>query len=147
MNPICKSSLKCPPLGSKCTPVLLEKLGFQWDSSTRATYDLPYLLQGSKRPHRILELPETGPMDWNLFSFLGYSGEEGANALKEEFNKAYEKGTMFLHILHPWQIATQEYITALDTFLSYVMSFSDVWTCSCRELSEWWEIRQQIDLK
>lgn len=69
------------------TPVLLKNLGFQWDSSTRSTYDLPYMLNGSEKKFDLVELPETGPMDWKLFSFLGYSSEEGANILIKEFTQ------------------------------------------------------------
>ncbi len=131
---------------SENTPVILTELGFKWDSSARSTYDLPYVLKDYEKILGLVELPEIGSMDWKLFSFLGYSSEEGANVLREEFTKTYEKGTMFLHILHPWQIAVQDYLIALDTFLSHVTGFTGVWACPCRELVAWWKKRQKIEL-
>ena len=82
---------------------LIQKKGFLYDSSLQAL-DEPYEIMSRGRPTGIVELA----IDWTLTEtpYLGQNGRMPSPTLlyqlyKEEFDGAYDEGSMFVLTLHP----------------------------------------------
>jgi peptidoglycan/xylan/chitin deacetylase (PgdA/CDA1 family) len=125
---------------SDATLELLTALGFLYDSSLMAD-DRPYELVADGVPTGMVELP----VDWilddaPLFNPLGESyasPREVLQVYKDEFDVAYEEGTMFLLTMHPHYIGHRSRIVILRELIDYIRSKPGVWFATHRAAAEY----------
>lgn len=122
---------------SAATLDLIEKQGFLYDSSLQAM-DEPYEIASRGRSTGIVELA----IDWTLTEtpFLGQNGRMPQPELlyqlyRDEFDGAYEEGTMFILTLHPYLSGHRAPMTHLDRFVTYMKSKPGVWFATCEEIA------------
>ncbi len=114
---------------SASTLDLLQKKGFLYDSSLQAL-DEPYEIVSRGKNTGIVELA----IDWTLTEtpFLGQNGRMPSPALlyqlyMDEFDGAYEEGTLFVLTLHPYLSGHRAPMRHLDQFVAYMKSKPGVW--------------------
>jgi peptidoglycan/xylan/chitin deacetylase (PgdA/CDA1 family) len=130
------------PVGIRCpswdftpnTLALIRELGFLYDSSLMGD-DRPYEIVAEGKPTGIIELP----VEWILDDFAYYSYDRPNYAYlrmsddavfevyKNEFDKAYEEGTMFLLTMHPQITGHRSRIVVLERLIDYMKTKPDVW--------------------
>ena len=108
---------------------LIRKKGFLYDSSLQAM-DEPYEIVSKGKPTGIVELA----IDWTLTEtpYLGRNGHLPSPELlyglyKDEFDGAYEEGTMFVLTLHPFLSGHRAPMRHLTKFVEYMKSKPGVW--------------------
>ncbi len=129
---------------SDATLELLIEMDFLYDSSLMAD-DRPYEIVAAGRPTGMIELP----VDWilddaPLFNPLGdryASPREVLQVYKDEFDVAYEEGTMFLLTLHPHYIGHRSRIVILRELIEHMRARPGVWFGTHREAAEWVKAR------
>ena len=132
---------------SDSTLDLLLEMDFLYDSSLMAD-DRPYEINQNGQPTGLVELP----VDWilddaPLFNPLGdrYSNpREVLEVYKDEFDVAYEEGTMFLLTMHPHYIGHRSRIVILRELIEHIRSKPGVWFGTHRAAVEW--VRTQAGL-
>ena len=115
---------------SDATLDLLLEMDFLYDSSLMAD-DRPYEINQNGEPTGLVELP----VDWilddaPLFNPLGdrYSNpRQVLEVYKDEFDVAYEEGTMFLLTMHPHYIGHRSRIVILRELIEHIRSKPGVW--------------------
>ena len=114
---------------SASTLDLIQKKGFLYDSSLQAL-DEPYEIVSHGRNTGIVELA----IDWTLTEtpYLGQNGRMPSPTLlyqlyKDEFDGAYEEGTLFVLTLHPYLSGHRAPMRHLDEFVAYMKSKPGVW--------------------
>ncbi|MDH3732391.1 MAG: polysaccharide deacetylase [Gemmatimonadota bacterium] len=125
---------------SNATLDILRELDFLYDSSLMAD-DRPYEIMANGEPTGLVELP----VDWilddaPLFNPLGdryASPREVLQVYKDEFDVAYEEGTMFLLTMHPHYIGHRSRIVILRELIEHIRSKPGVWFGTHREAVEW----------
>lgn len=124
---------------SKDTIGLLRKSGFLYDSSLQAM-DEPYELVSNGEPTGIVELA----IDWTLTEtpYLGRGGTMPSPELlfqlyKEEFDGAYEQGTMFVLTLHPHVSGHRAPLHRLDQLITYMKSKPGVWFATTEQIARY----------
>ena len=125
---------------SDSTLDLLLEMDFLYDSSLMAD-DRPYEINANGRPTGLIELP----VDWilddaPLFNPLGdryASPREVLEVYKDEFDVAYEEGTMFLLTMHPHYIGHRSRIVILRELIEHMRSKPGVWFGTHRAAAEW----------
>ncbi len=125
---------------SENTLAIIQELGFLYESSLMAD-DRPYELLASGEPTGIVELPVEWILDdAPLLNPLGtrYSApREVLQVYVEEFDKAYEEGTMFLLTMHPHYIGHRSRIVILERLIDHMRARGDVWFATHREAAEY----------
>ena len=132
---------------SDSTLDLLLEMDFLYDSSLMAD-DRPYEINQNGEPTGLVELP----VDWilddaPLFNPLGdrYSNpREVLEVYKDEFDVAYEEGTMFLLTMHPHYIGHRSRIVILRALIEHMRSKPGVWFGTHRAAVEW--VRAQASM-
>lgn len=125
---------------SDSTLDLLLEMDFLYDSSLMAD-DRPYEINANGQPTGLVELP----VDWilddaPLFNPLGdrYANpREVLEVYKDEFDVAYEEGTMFLLTMHPHYIGHRSRIVILRELIEHMRSKPNVWFGTHRAAVEW----------
>jgi peptidoglycan/xylan/chitin deacetylase (PgdA/CDA1 family) len=114
---------------SPVTLDLIQKKGFLYDSSLQAL-DEPYEIVSRGKNTGIIELA----IDWTLTEtpYLGQNGRMPSPELlyqlyKDEFDGAYEEGTLFVLTLHPYLSGHRAPMRHLDQFVAYMKSKPGVW--------------------
>jgi len=114
---------------SAVTLDLIAKKGFLYDSSLQAL-DEPYEIVSRGKNTGIVELA----IDWTLTEtpYLGQNGHMPSPELlyqlyKDEFDGAYEEGTLFVLTLHPFLSGHRAPMRHLDRFVAYMKSRPGVW--------------------
>jgi peptidoglycan/xylan/chitin deacetylase (PgdA/CDA1 family) len=114
---------------SPSTLDLIQKKGFLYDSSLQAL-DEPYEIVSRGKNTGIVELA----IDWTLTEtpYLGQNGRMPSPELlyqlyKDEFDGAYEEGTLFVLTLHPYLSGHRAPMRHLDRFVAYMKSKPGVW--------------------
>jgi len=114
---------------SPVTLDLIQKKGFLYDSSLQAL-DEPYEIVSRGKNTGIVELA----IDWTLTEtpYLGQNGRMPSPELlyqlyKDEFDGAYDEGTLFVLTLHPYLSGHRAPMRHLDTFVAYMKSKPGVW--------------------
>lgn len=133
---------------SDATLDLLLELGFLYDSSLMAD-DRPYELLADGEPTGMVELP----VDWilddaPLFNPLGdryASPREVLQVYKDEFDVAYEEGTMFLMTMHPHYIGHRSRIVILRELIEHIRSKPGVWFGTHADAAEY--VRSQAGMR
>ena len=114
---------------SATTLDLIAKKGFLYDSSLQAL-DEPYEIMSRGKNTGIVELA----IDWTLTEtpYLGQNGHMPSPELlyqlyKDEFDGAYDEGTLFVLTLHPYLSGHRAPMQHLDRFVAYMKSRPGVW--------------------
>ena len=124
---------------SPVTLDLIQKKGFLYDSSLQAL-DEPYEILSRGKPTGIVELA----IDWTLTEtpYLGQNGRMPSPTLlyqlyKEEFDGAYEEGTLFVLTLHPYLSGHRAPMQHLDQFVAYMKSKPGVWFATGTQIAQY----------
>ncbi|HEY2016313.1 MAG TPA: polysaccharide deacetylase family protein [Bryobacteraceae bacterium] len=129
---------------SPVTLDLIQKKGFLYDSSLQAL-DEPYEILSRGKSTGIVELA----IDWTLTEtpYLGQNGHMPSPELlyqlyKDEFDGAYEEGTMFVLTLHPYLSGHRAPMRHLDEFVAYMKSKPGVWFATCEQVTKYLKEQQ-----
>jgi peptidoglycan/xylan/chitin deacetylase (PgdA/CDA1 family) len=124
---------------SPFTLPLLRKAGFLYDSSLQAM-DEPYEILSNGEPTGMVELS----IDWTLTEtpYLGRGGTMPSPQLlyqlyKDEFDWAYQEGTMFVLTLHPHVTGHRAPMKALSDFVAYMKLKPNVWFATCEQVARY----------
>jgi peptidoglycan-N-acetylglucosamine deacetylase len=105
------------------TLTILREMGFRYESSLMAD-DSPYELLQHGQPTGLVELPVEWILDdAPLFDPRGnayMNPRDVARVWMDEFDKAYEEGTMFLLTMHPHVSGHRSRIIALELLLAHI---------------------------
>jgi peptidoglycan/xylan/chitin deacetylase (PgdA/CDA1 family) len=136
--------IRCPSWDfTKDTLGLIQELGFLYDSSLMAD-DRPYEIVADGKPTGIVELP----VEWILDDFAYYSYDRPTNALfrfpdsavyevyKNEFDKAYEEGTMFLLTLHPFITGHRSRMVVIEKLIAHMKTKPGVWFATHEQVAQ-----------
>jgi peptidoglycan/xylan/chitin deacetylase (PgdA/CDA1 family) len=119
---------------------LLREFGFLYDSSLMAD-DRPYEINEKGKPTGLVELPVEWLLDdATLVDPMGdnYSSPRDVlTVFKDEFDKAYEEGTMFLLTMHPRVIGHRSRIVILEELIDYIKAKGDVWFATHQQAAEY----------
>lgn len=109
---------------------IVKRLGFIYESSLMAD-DRPYELMQDGEATGIVELPVEWILDdAPLFSPLGQRYSPPREVMQvwiDEFDKAWEEGTMFLLTMHPHVIGHRSRILALEGLIAHIKTKDGVW--------------------
>jgi len=118
---------------------LLRKKNFLYDSSLQAM-DEPYEILSGGEPTGIVELA----IDWTLTEtpYLGPGGtmplpQNLFQLFREEFDGAYNDGTLFVLTLHPHVSGHRAPMKYLDEFVAYMKSKPGVWFATGAQIAEY----------
>lgn len=125
---------------SAATPGIIKEMNFLYESSMMSD-DRPYELVINGQPSGIVELP----VEWILDDapLLNPRGNNYTNprellqVLKDEFDIAYEEGTMFLMTMHPHYSGHRSRIVVLEELIKYMKSKGNVWFATHKEAAEY----------
>jgi len=124
---------------SAATMSIVKDLGFTYESSLMAD-ERPYELNQNGEPTGIVELPVEWIMDdAPLFSPRGNnyaSPREVAQVWIDEFDKAYEEGTMFLLTMHPQITGHRSRIVVLERLVKYMKTKPGVWFATHEQVAK-----------
>lgn len=126
---------------------ILRELDFLYDSSLMAD-ERPYEIDAAGEPTGMVELP----VEWILddavyFNPLGDRYSNPRDVLQvylDEFDVAYEEGTMFVLTMHPHYIGHRSRIVILEELIDHIRAKGDVWFATHREVAEY--VKQQAAL-
>lgn len=125
---------------SPATMSIIRDLGFTYESSLMAD-DRPYELLQDGKPTGVVELPvEWIQDDAPLFNVQGanYAApREVAQVWIDEFDKAWDEGTMFSLTLHPHVSGHRSRIVALELLLAHIRTRGGAWFATHREVAEY----------
>ncbi len=124
---------------SNYTIDILRKVGFEYDSSLMAM-DVPYELMSNGQDTGVVELP----VDWIQDDGL-YFGPTGTmpsadlvyQTFQEEFNRAYQEGTMFMLTMHPHISGHRSRVDRLEKLIAHMESKPDVWLATGQQIAEY----------
>ena len=124
---------------SGATLDLLVKKGFLYDSSLQAL-DEPYEVMSRGKNTGLIELA----IDWTLTEtpFLGQNGRLASPELlyglyRDEFDGAYNEGTMFVLTLHPYLSGHRAPMKHLEQFVAYMKSKPGVWFATGAQIAQY----------
>lgn len=126
---------------------ILLDMGFLYESSLMAD-DRPYELLQDGEPTGLVELP----VDWilddaPLFDPLGERYSPPRQVMQvwiDEFDGAWDEGTMFLLTMHPHIVGHRSRMVALEGLIDHIQERGDVWFGTHEEAVRW--IREQAGL-
>src|SRR5262245_26006028 len=128
---------------------ILRDLGFRYESSLMAD-DSPYELLQNGKPTGIVEIPVEWILDdAPLFDPRGQSymnPRDVARVWMDEFDRAYEEGTMFVLTMHPHVSGHRSRIVALEQLIAHIEAKGPgkVWWATHGAAAEY--VRQQAKL-
>ena len=116
-----------------------QKLGLLYDSSMMAM-DQPYELVANGKPTGLIELPVTWVQD-----DAPYFGRQGAlpspelifNVFRDEFDVAYQDGTMVLLSMHPHVSGRRSRAVHLAKLLDYMKAKPGVWFATAEQIANY----------
>jgi len=124
---------------SAVTLDLIRKKGFLYDSSLQAL-DEPYEIVSRGENTGIVELA----IDWTLTEtpYLGQNGHMPSPELlyqlyREEFDGAYEEGTVFVLTLHPYLSGHRAPMRHLNELVGYMKSKPGVWFATAADIARY----------
>ena len=127
---------------------IVKGLGFLYDSSLMAD-DRPYELMQDGEPTGIVELPVEWILDdAPLMNPRGNSYTSPRELLQvyiDEFDKAYEEGTLFLLTTHPHIIGHRSRIIVLEDLINHIQTKGDVWFATHQQIAEY--VKDQAGLE
>ena len=109
---------------------IVREMGFLYESSLMSD-DRPYELLQDGEPTGMVELPVEWILDdAPLFNPRGNSYSSPRDVMQvwiDEFDRAWEEGTMFLLTNHPHIIGRRSRIVALEGLIAHIKAKGDVW--------------------
>lgn len=124
---------------SERTLALIRKSGFLYDSSLMAM-DEPYEVMSNGEATGLVELA----IDWTLTEtpYLGRGGtlpspDKLFQLYREEFDGAYEEGTLFVLTLHPHVVGHRAPMRYLAELISYMKSKPGVWFATGEQIARY----------
>ncbi|HXV64718.1 MAG TPA: polysaccharide deacetylase [Vicinamibacteria bacterium] len=127
---------------------IIRDLGFLYDSSLMAD-DRPYELLAGGEPTGIVELPVEWILDdaplMNPSGARYSSPRDVLQVYIDEFDLAYEEGTMFLLTMHPHYIGHRSRIVILKELIEHIQSKEAVWWATHRQVAEY--VKQHAGLE
>jgi peptidoglycan/xylan/chitin deacetylase (PgdA/CDA1 family) len=113
---------------------IIQELGLLYDSSLMAD-DRPYEILANGKPSGVIELPVEWLLDdYPYFGFDRYSSvrphiqpTDVFSIWAEEFETAYEEGTLFVLTMHPKYIGHRSRMAMLETLIQYIQTHAGVW--------------------
>jgi peptidoglycan-N-acetylglucosamine deacetylase len=127
---------------------IVRELGFQYESSMMSD-DRPYELLQNGQPTGLVELPVEWILDdAPLFNVQGAnyaSPREVAQVWIDEFDKAWDEGTMFLLTMHPHVSGHRSRIVALELLLEHIRGKGKVWFTTHRGAVEY--VKREAGMK
>ena len=119
---------------------IIRGLGFLYDSSLMAD-DRPYELLQNGEPTGMVELPVEWILDdAPLMNPRGNSYTPPRELLQvyiDEFDKAYEEGTMFLLTTHPHIIGHRSRIVILEELIAHIQQAGNVWWATHEQVARY----------
>ena len=119
---------------------IIRGFGFLYDSSLMAD-DRPYELLQNGEETGVVELPVEWILDdAPLLNPRGTSYTSPRELLQvyiDEFDKAYEEGTMFLLTTHPHIIGHRSRILILEELISHIQSVGNVWFATHEQVARY----------
>ena len=126
---------------------IVRELGFIYESSLMHD-DRPYELLQDGEPTGIVELPVEWILDdAPLFNPLGSRYMNPRDVMQvwiDEFDRAWEEGTMFLLTMHPHVIGHRSRIIALEGLIDHIKTKDGVWFGTHAEAALW--VREQAGM-
>jgi peptidoglycan/xylan/chitin deacetylase (PgdA/CDA1 family) len=127
---------------------ILRDLGFLYESSLMAD-DRPYELMQNGQATGMVELP----VEWILDDAPLYDPRGNAyspprdvvQVWMDEFDKAYDEGTMFLLTMHPHISGHRSRIAALEMLIQHIRQRQGVWWATHRQAAEY--VKAQAGMK
>lgn len=130
------------------TLTILRELGFLYESSMMSD-DTPYELMQNGQPTGMVEIPVEWILDdAPLFGVQGanYSPpRDVAQVWIDEFDTAWEEGTMFVLTMHPHVIGHRSRIVALELLLDHIKAKGKVWFTTHRGAVEY--VKREAGMK
>ena len=123
---------------------IVKEMGFLYESSMMAD-DRPYSLVSNGKETGLIELPVEWILDdWPLFQISWPSkhvsirnADDVYSIWKDEFDGAYEEGTLFLLTMHPQVIGHRYRMQMLDKLISYMKSKPGVWFATHEQIARY----------
>lgn len=126
---------------------IIRDMGFLYESSLMAD-DRPYELVQDGEPTGLVELPVEWILDdAPLFNPLGARYMNPRDVLSvwiDEFDVAWEEGTMFLLTMHPHVIGHRSRIVVLEELINHIKTKDGVWFGTHAEAAQW--VREQAGM-
>jgi peptidoglycan/xylan/chitin deacetylase (PgdA/CDA1 family) len=123
---------------------LIRAARFEYDSSAMGM-DEPYELVSNGQATGIVELPVSWSLDDAHYFWLPGgalpSPRLAFEVFREEFDGAYQEGTLFMLTMHPMITGQRARIGHLDKLISYMKAKGDVWFATAHQISRY--VRQQ----
>ena len=133
---------------SPATLSIIRDLGFTYESSMMSD-DRPYELLQDGQPTGIVEIPVEWILDdAPLFNVQGAnyaSPREVAQVWIDEFDKAWEEGTMFVLTMHPHVSGHRSRIVALELLIAHMRAKGGVWFATHRQAAEY--VKQEAKMR
>lgn len=119
---------------------LLREAGFEYDSSAMAM-DEPYEIVAQGQPTGLVELP----VDWILDDAPYFWWPGGAlpsaelvfKVYQDEFDQAYQEGTLFMLTMHPMISGHRSRLIYLDRLIAHMKSKPGVWFATGQQIAEY----------
>lgn len=123
---------------------IIKSLGFVYDSSLMAD-DRPYELVAAGRPTGLVELPVEWILDdWPYFQLDWGDGpvalrnaDDVLSIWRDEFDGAYEDGSMFLLTMHPQVIGHRYRLKMLVRLIEHMQSKPGVWFATHADIARY----------
>jgi len=126
---------------------IVRDIGFLYESSLMAD-DRPYELVQNGEPTGVVELPVEWILDdAPLFNPRGNSYMNPRDVMQvwiDEFDMAWEEGTMFLLTMHPHVIGHRSRIVALEGLIDHMKAKGGVWFATHEEAARY--VREQAGM-
>ena len=126
---------------------IVRELGFLYESSLMAD-DRPYELVQDGEPTGMVELPVEWILDdAPLFNPRGNSYMNPRDVMQvwiDEFDKAWEEGTMFLLTMHPHVVGHRSRIVALEGLIDHMQAKGGVWFATHEQAARY--VREQAGM-
>jgi peptidoglycan/xylan/chitin deacetylase (PgdA/CDA1 family) len=133
---------------SPSTLTIVRELGFMYESSMMAD-ERPYELMQDGQPTGVVEIPVEWILDdAPLFSPNGnnyMNPRDVAQVWMDEFDKAWEEGTMFVLTMHPHISGHRSRIIALETLIAHMRAKGGVWFATHRAAVEY--VKKEAGMK
>ncbi len=119
---------------------IIREMGFLYDSSLMAD-DRPYEIVADGEPTGLVELPVEWILDdAPLLNPRGNSYSAPRDVLRvyiDEFERAWEEGTMLVLTMHPHYIGHRSRILVLEGLIEHIDARGSVWYATHREAAEY----------
>jgi len=126
---------------------IIRELGFLYESSLMAD-DRPYELMQDGEATGVVELPVEWILDdAPLFNPRGNSYMNPRDVMQvwiDEFDMAWEEGTMFLLTMHPHVSGHRSRIVALEGLIDHIQAKGDVWFATHEDAARY--VREQAGM-